>query len=90
MLIEIRTSLITQLEAVETFDDAGLVTWKLSEIDGMTPEDINHMLKIASVNNQVYGSGSASHHIGRLVSEHRKNIKKRVLGEFYKARGGPI
>ncbi len=56
---DVRASLINQLEGVESFDDAGIVTWKLSEIGGMTPEEINKMLKVASENRQVYEAGSA-------------------------------
>ncbi len=87
---DVRASLIKQLEKVESFDDAGIVTWKLSEIDGMTPEEINKVLEVATENSQVYGAGSAIPHIRSLVGTHRAKIKKRVLSRFYKARGGPF
>lgn len=85
---EIRKFLINRLEAVDSFDEAGVVAWKLSELDGMTPEDINRMLKVASENNQVYHAGSANYHINKLIGRHKKSIKKHMLSKFKKARGG--
>lgn len=87
---KIRTYLISQVEDIASYDDAGVLMWKLSEIDGITRAEINRMLRAASENRQVYEAGSASSHIRTLVDRHRKNIGKAVLREFKRVRGGAI
>jgi hypothetical protein len=79
---EIRDSLIGRVAAVMSFDDAGWLLWAISELDGLTPVQINHLLRNVSNNGQVYGSRSASQYIYQLIAEHKADIKKSILRQF--------
>ncbi len=81
---EIRAVLIKNLGDAESYDGAGSIASKLRQIDGLTSEEINQLLMLASENSQVYESGSASTHLRQLISKHRGQIRKRVFETFRK------
>lgn len=80
--VEIRAALISALEDAGSFDRAGSIASRLRDIDGLTPDEMNRLLKIATGNDQVYASGSASRPLRELIRRHKSDIKKSVLAKF--------
>jgi len=83
---EIRSSLIGRVPTIGAFDDAGWLLWALAQLDGLTPDEINRLLTLASDNAQVCQSRSASEYLQQLIESHEQDIRKSALKKFYKAR----
>lgn len=83
-----RGFLIDKLTEVDTFDGAGTILWKLFDIGGFTPREINRLLRAASKNDQVYKSNSADYHLRRLTTKYKGSIRRTALNSLIVARGG--
>ncbi len=79
----VRKSLITRAKKTNTYDDAGWLLSKLAAFDVMTSGEINALLGVATTNDQIYNSGSASRPLRSLIRKHRQKIKRGVLKQFY-------
>jgi TIR domain len=57
---EVRTALIENIRGIFNFDGAGFEMWKLSEIGGLSEDEINRVLEVATVRGRVTLSGLSS------------------------------
>jgi hypothetical protein len=80
---EIRRALIKRLGEAQSYDEAGFIAIKLRDMDALTADEMNTLLKLASSNPEVYESRRASAPIRALINRYKQSIRKGVLKKFY-------